>query len=240
MRETDVDVQQKNFEQLAGAKRYYGWFADLVMPYVGKRILEIGCGQGNISEQFLDRGITVHGIDLEEEYVKNVRERFKGRDFSVELADITKKDVRDRLAQQKFDTIICVNVIEHIKDDDALTRYMYEILTPGGSAILLAPAHKFLMSNFDDRVGHYRRYTRKSLSSAIEAGGLRVVFSTYFNALGAAGWLVLYKWMKKMEPGSGSVTLLETLVPILKTFERVVPMPFGLSAIAVGTKPRHE
>jgi SAM-dependent methyltransferase len=236
MLETDVNLQKRNFEHLSDAKRYYGWFADLVMPYVGKSMLEIGCGQGNITEQFIERGVTVHGIDLEDTYLPSVQERFKKKDFSVELADIMDENVRKRLKAQKFDTILCFNVIEHIEDDRALARYMEEIVEPGGSVIVLAPAHDFLMSKYDLLVGHYRRYTKKSLTETLQSGGLKIRFATYFNAVGAVGWLVIFKWLGRIELRTGSVGLLETLTPVLKKVERSVPIPFGLSAIVIGTK----
>jgi 2-polyprenyl-3-methyl-5-hydroxy-6-metoxy-1,4-benzoquinol methylase len=233
----DVQLQKRNFEQLSEAKKYYRWFADSVQPFVGQKVLEIGCGEGNISELFLDKA-QVHGIDLEAEYIANIKKRFSKRsNFSAEVADINDSETRLRLARGNFDTIICFNVLEHIEDDAAAVRYLYDILAPGGSVIILVPAFNSLMSEYDLLVGHYRRYTKRTLFATVREAGFEVKRVFYFNALGAFGWLVTYKWRKRREPGTGSVALLEFLVPFLKRVEQIIPMPFGLSVIAVGRKP---
>lgn len=231
---TDTLLQQKNFEQLADAKRYYQWMTDTFRQWIGKRILEVGCGQGNITVNLLDKEYIL-GIDFDEEYLKNIRERFSAHtNFEAERRDITKDTTE--LKERRFDTIVCANVIEHIEDEVGATKKMYEILEPGGHIIMLAPAFEFLFSTYDYKVGHYRRYTKQTIQKTLEASGFVVKKTYYFNMLGAIGWFVVFKLLKRDFAGSGNVSLQETLVPILKTIERIPPL-FGLSVIAVGQKP---
>lgn len=233
---TDTSLQQKNFEQLADAKRYYRWMTDTFAPWIGKRILEVGCGQGNITVNLLDKEFVL-GIDFHEEYLQNIRQRFsKYPNFKAENKDITKDTAE--LQAHAFDTIVCVNVLEHIEDDVEGAQQMYDILEPGGHAIILVPAFNYLFSPFDTLVGHYRRYTKKTLRKSLESAHFKVKKVYYFNILGAIGWFIVFKLLKHNAAGSGNVALLEKLVPLLSKIEKL-PMPFGLSVIAIGEKPRH-
>src|SRR3989338_6950377 len=122
--------QPKNFEQLANAVRYYRWFAEVVSPWVGNRVLDVGCGYGNVTTNFLDRP-SVHGIDVDQEYIAHICKRFSGRrNFSAELADITQQETAARLAEEQFDTTIAFNVLEHIADDLGAAKNVFTILEP--------------------------------------------------------------------------------------------------------------
>lgn len=228
--------QQKNFEQLSEAVRYYRWFADVVSPWVGRRVLDIGCGHGNVTVNFLDRPY-VRGIDIEPSYLEHIQKRFAAhKNFRVEAGDVMDPLTAQRLGQDRFDTVIAFNVLEHIAPDLRAAKNIFTILEPGGHFIMLVPAFAWLMSPYDHAVGHCRRYTKTSARALLAGAGFSVVRAQYFNALGALGWLWTYKLLKKDEPGEGAVKILEFLVPLLKRIERVLPMPFGISVIAVGKK----
>jgi len=234
---SDAILQQRNFEQLANATQYYQWMTGTFLPYIDKRILEIGCGEGNITVNVLDKEFVL-GIDFEEDYLKNIRERFKANpNFSAESRDITKSEDIEALKKNNIDTIICINVIEHIDNEVDAAKNMYEILQPGGHIIMLAPAFNSLMSPYDKMVGHYRRYTKKTLRKTLQSAGFEIKKVYYFNMLGALAWLLIYKMLKRKEPGTGNVSLLEGLVPLLKFVEHIIPAPFGLSVIAIAKKP---
>jgi 2-polyprenyl-3-methyl-5-hydroxy-6-metoxy-1,4-benzoquinol methylase len=236
----DNSIQQKNFEQLANATRYYRWLTDTMRPWLGRRILEIGCGQGNITVNFLDKERVI-GIDFDEEYLHAIKHRFSShKNFDAKKLDITRAEDLEALKAEKFDTVVGINVIEHIEDDVAAARHLYDILEPGGHVILLAPAFNALMSPFDKMVGHYRRYTTSSLQETVRAAGFKIQKAYYFNMLGALAWLIVFKWLKRTEAGTGNVAVLEALVPLLAFVERIIPAPFGLSVIVVGSKPLHD
>lgn len=233
--ETDTLLQQKNFEQLADAKKYYRWVVDTFHTWIGQRVLEVGCGQGNVTTNLLDREFVL-GIDFDETYLANIRKRFAThKNFSAENRDITRDVVT--LKAQRFDTIVCMNVIEHIEDEVGAAKKMWDILEPGGQIIMLAPAFQALFSPYDHKVGHYRRYTKKTLRKTLESAGFSVPKTYYFNMLGALGWFVVFKLLKRDFAGEGNVSLQEKLIPLLQTIERILPAPFGLSVIAIGQKP---
>ncbi len=232
---TDTLLQQRNFEQLADAKRYYRWMVDTFSAWIGSRVLEIGCGQGNITVNLLDKEYVL-GIDFDAAYLANIRERFSVQEnFRAENRDITKDAAA--LKTHRFDTIVCINVIEHIEDDVAAAKKMCDILEPGGRVIVLAPAFSFLYSPYDRKVGHYRRYTKATLRTTLESAGFQMKRLYYFNMLGALGWLVVFKFLKRDFAGEGNVSLQEKMVPFLKFIERAISPPFGLSVIAVAQKP---
>lgn len=229
--------QVKNFEQLANAVRYYRWFADVASPWVGTRILDIGCGHGNITKNFLDRPY-IHGIDIDHAYLTHIKKRFSAyQNFHADFGDITDPSTLRSLRQEHLDTIIAFNVVEHIADDVQAAKNIFNVLKPGGHFIMLVPAFNWLMSPYDKAVGHYRRYTKTSARALLASAGFSVTRVQYFNALGALGWLWTYKFLRKDEPGEGAVKILEFLVPLLKRIERVAPMPFGISVICIGKKP---
>ncbi|MDO8557898.1 MAG: class I SAM-dependent methyltransferase [bacterium] len=228
--------QLKNFEQLSGAVRYYRWFAEIVSPWVGRRILDIGCGHGNVTVNFLDRTY-VHGIDIEPSYLEHIQKRFAAnKNFRADSGDIMDPLTTQRLAKDRLDTVIAFNVLEHIADDPEAVKNIFTILEPGGHFVMLVPAFEWLMSPYDHAVGHHRRYTKKSARALLASAGFSVVHAQYFNALGALGWLWTYTILKKDEPGEGAVKILEFLVPMLKRIERALSVPFGISVICVGKK----
>ncbi len=228
--------QQKNFEQLSNAVRYYRWFSEVVSPWLGRRILDIGCGHGNVTVNFLDRAY-VRGIDIEPSYLAYIQKRFAAhKNFHADSGDIMDPLTIERLKQDRLDTVIAFNVLEHIADDLGAAKNIFTILEPGGHFIMLVPAFERLMSPYDRAVGHYRRYTKTSARALLENAGFSVVHAQYFNALGALGWLWTYTLLKRDEPGEGAVKVLEFLVPLLKRIERVLRVPFGISVICVGKK----
>jgi len=231
-----LDLQEKGFEQLSNAVRYYRWFSDIVAPWVGNRILEVGCGHGNVTINFLDRAY-IHGIDLNVSYLEHIKRRFAShKNFHGYLADITDEATLKKLSQEKFDTIIACNVMEHIEDDLKTATDIYSLLQPGGHFIIQVPAFEWLMSPYDKNVGHYRRYTKKSAQALLSDAGFKIVYARYFNALGVIAWLWRFKICRGSDAGEQSVKLLELLVPVLKFMERALPVPFGISVICIGEK----
>ncbi|HYM61803.1 MAG TPA: methyltransferase domain-containing protein, partial [Thermoanaerobaculia bacterium] len=159
------------------------------------------------------------------------RYHFLKRDFgSLAAADIAS------LRDLRFDTIVSLNVLEHIEDDVAALRAMREILAPGGHVALLVPAHPSLYGEYDRLDGHFRRYTRRSFEAAIRRAGFEQVRLRYFNTLGAAGWWVTYKLLRRSIHDSGDFRLMNAAIPILRPIERLIPPPFGLSVTAIVTR----
>src|SRR5262249_48423814 len=111
-----------------------------------------------------------------------------------------------------------------------------QMLKSGGHVVVLVPALEFLHSRFDDLIGHYRRYTRKSLTNELTAAGFAIKKDIYFNLLGIGGWWCRFCLLKREYITRRSVRLFETITPLLRALESVIPPPAGLSVIAVGEK----
>lgn len=221
-------------QELEPAHRFSRWMFETIEPFLGERILEIGSGIGNISRQLPIREELALS-DYSPEYRRRLQETYADRqNVRVLELDLT-SDESFKDIQGRFDSIICLNVLEHIEDDcGALTR-MRDALSPAGKLIILVPQYQALMSKMDRLLGHYRRYSHRELTSKFEETGLNPVTMMNFNSLGALGWLVSNTLMGSTSFGSGKIKLFDATVPFFKTVEKFLPMP-GLSLIGVASK----
>jgi len=219
---------------------YLRWQLEQFEAVLGQRILEIGCGVGGILELLGERERLV-GLEIEPELAAFAAERFAGRPAcDVFAADISKLDeaLRTRLAAERFDSIVSINVLEHIRDDVAALQTISEILIPGGHLALLVPAHMALYGAYDELDGHYRRYGRGSLRAALAHTDLEPLEIRYFNSVGAIGWWAQYKLLRRKVHGQGSFGAMKRIIPLLRPLERTLAPPFGLSVIALCRKAR--
>ncbi|HVR39269.1 MAG TPA: class I SAM-dependent methyltransferase [Thermoanaerobaculia bacterium] len=219
-----------HFDQLS--RPYLQWQLERFLPVIGQRVLEVGCGVGSIIELLGHREF-ICGIDVEQDVLDYAAKRFPQHRFLRH--DFAQAPV-DALRAMRFDTIVSLNVLEHIEDDVAALRAMREILTPGGHAALLVPAHPSLYGEYDRLDGHFRRYTRASFEDALRRAGFENFRVRYFNALGAFGWWVKYKLLRRSIHGSGEFGLMNAAIPLLRPLERLIPPPFGLSLTAIVTR----
>jgi SAM-dependent methyltransferase len=136
---------------------------------------------------------------------------------------------------QKFDldTVVALNVVEHIADDIEAFRSIAMMLRPAGRAVVLVPALPALFGSLDEELGHQRRYTREGLTSKMQKAGLRVQQLFYFNLVGTFGWWLNARVRKVPRIPVGQLRYFDKLVPILRT-EDLMPLPFGQSLVAVG------
>jgi SAM-dependent methyltransferase len=134
-----------------------------------------------------------------------------------------------------FDSIICFNVLEHVADDSEAVASFGRVLAPGGNLLLLVPAHPSLFGSIDRTVGHERRYRKASVGQLLETNGLEVVELRLVNPLGALGWLVSSRIMRRPYVPEGPLKLYDRLVPLLRALDRF-DVGFGLSVWAVGRR----
>jgi len=218
------------------ASGFNRWLTRQIMPYVGQRVLEAGCGIGNLTELFLDRERLVC-LDNDRFYVEWIGRRFGYlENIAVQEADLARLEQCPGLRDEKLDTIICLNVLEHIADDEQVLRNFYDVLQPGGHAIILVPADPRLYTGVDRALGHCRRYEPATLTERMRAAGFEIASCQGFNRLGALGWYVSGNWLGKETLSPGQMKLYERLLPLAKLCEQVPLLPH-LSVIAVGRKP---
>ncbi len=216
------------------AKGFNRWMYKTIKKYVGNRVLEAGCGIGNFTEMLLDRRRLVCA-DLDDFYVEMIHRRFGHlENMQTIKADLALADTVTNLREENLDTVICLNVIEHIEDDEAVLANFNKILTPGGHAIVLVPAQPWLYSDTDRTLGHCRRYTQPMLRQRMEKAGFEVVDLFEFNRLGVYGWWLAKKMhCKTLSPRQ--MKLYKWLLPIAKLMDAWKLGP-GLSVIGIGRK----
>ena len=219
---------------LASARKLCAWMVKVLEPYLGNRILEIGSGIGNISRQLPKRErLTLS--DVEPEFLKLLRQGFSNYDVvNVVRLDLT-DDASFAELTESYDTVLSLNVLEHIEDDQSALRRMASVLAPGGRLIVLVPQHTFLMSEMDRKLGHFRRYERTRLEKLFRQEGLSMLQLSDFNTLGAMGWLVNARLLNRSDIGKAQVKIFELLMPLARQLDTYSKLP-GLSLIAVGQK----
>jgi glycosyltransferase involved in cell wall biosynthesis len=230
-----VDEGFVTLTRVEALRRYTAFLWELIRPYVGQRILEVGSGTG-VMTQYLATRERLVATDLDTEYVELLRRVY---------ADNPKVEVRrldlghlngDSMPPSAFDTVVCANVLEHIADDGAALVGMRRLIGPGGRVVLIVPALPRLYGSIDVAIGHYRRYTRDEIEAKLRQAGLAVEHVSYFNLLGVAGWYLNARVLRRRTVPGLQARLNDRLVPLLR-FERRLGPPLGMSLLAVGRAP---
>ena len=231
-----TENRRARYAQLDRVNRpYLDWQLEQFRPWLGQRILEVGCGVGGIVSLLGPRERIV-GLDVDPEVVEHARERFAGRsECSFAVANVAEfSDAQlEELAAERFDTILCINALEHMRDDIAGLRALERLLVPGGTLALLMPAHNALYGPYDRLDGHWRRYDKRYLRTLLGHTRLRVLRMHYFNAAGALGWWVQYRLLGRDIHDESHFGRMNRLIPVVRPLESWLAPPFGLSLVAV-------
>jgi glycosyltransferase involved in cell wall biosynthesis len=223
-------------QSVRNAGGFNRWMFSQIAPYVGQRVLEAGCGIGNLTELMLDRQRLV-AADIDPLYVEMIGRRFGHlENFRVTHMDLAKTEDVMSAAGEGLDTIICLNVLEHIADDRTVLANFLQVLKPGGHAIILVPQYMWLYTGVDKTLGHERRYTADELIGKMRAAGFEVVHHQGFNRMGVPGWWTSCKLLGNTHLKPGQMRMFNRLLWVAKLLEKVPGLP-GLSVICVGRKP---
>jgi glycosyltransferase involved in cell wall biosynthesis len=219
--------------RLSRAPRFTSWMADVIRPYVGNRVFEIGAGIGNLTVNLIPRS-AYWATDINPLYLKDQRHLSKTRPYMhTALTDVTRPESFP--SDQRFDTVICLNVIEHVENDVAALKNIYDVLAEGGRAIILVPQGPGLFGTLDQALGHCRRYTREQLTAVGEQVGFRVLKIMGFNRAGVPAWWLNGRLLKRKTFGLWQIKLLNLLVPLFRKLEGWLPLQH-LSLITVFEK----
>jgi len=221
--------------QLAELDRYNHWIYEHISHALGRRVLEVGSGTGNITQFLCAEGREVMATDVVPSYCNELKRLF-GANPNVRIGkfDLTADAPADFVADP-FDSVVCLNVIEHIENDVFALAQIRDSLTPGGNLALLVPAHRILYGAFDRAVGHFRRYGKRELAAKLEKAGFAVREMKFFSLAAALPWLINGRLLKRDYLPVGQANLANSLVPLLK-LERLIGPPCGLSLIAIAQK----
>jgi SAM-dependent methyltransferase len=230
-------VQLEMLSVLGLAPAYHRWIYTIFKPYLGKRIVETGCGTGNLTSYLADDA-SIISIDRSAEFLDKLRERLGHRqNLSIRKMDVFDEEFLN-LKSQSIDTIICVSLLEHIDDDRELLRRFYEILVPGGRLALFVPALMALYGTLDREVGHCRRYEREELLQKLKECHFEPLMLSYFNLLGIPGWFLNGRILKRKVLPAGQIALFDRLVPFLAKAERLMRPSLGTCLISVVEKKK--
>jgi SAM-dependent methyltransferase len=140
---------------------------------------------------------------------------------------------------KEFDTIVCLNVVEHIEDDVAALQNFAGVLEDGGRAVILVPCGPGLYGSLDEVLGHFRRYTERGLIEAARTAEFRVDRVLKFNKPGVPAWWLNGRVLRKRTFGLGQIRMLNALTPIFRMVDMILPLP-PLSLIAILRKESSE
>jgi SAM-dependent methyltransferase len=225
---------------ISSADNFNQWMYQTIKPYCKGNILEIGSGIGNISQFLLSDGFDITLSDLSASYFDILNDKFKSFDNLQEviLFDFAEKELKLKYPRMvnKYDSIIALNVLEHIDDHRLAIENGLLLLKPGGNLIILVPAFQSLYNQFDKAVEHHRRYSVKSLQKVMSVSGFEIIQTRYFNAAGILGWYVSGKIFRNNIIPGGQMGFYNKLVPLWKIIDCLFGRFCGLSLICVARR----
>jgi glycosyltransferase involved in cell wall biosynthesis len=224
-------------ERLNRAPRFTRWMADVLRPYIGNRVLEVGAGTGNMSVHLMPRSI-YWATDVNPHYLDYLVTLRSTRPY-MRVAYTDAADAATFPAGQSFDTVVCLNVVEHVRDDLGVLRNVWNALSDGGRAVILVPCGPGLYGTLDEALGHFRRYTSEQLAGVAGQAGFRVEQVLKFNRPGVVAWWLNGRILHRRTFGLWQIRMLNLLTPVFRLLDSWLPLP-PLSIIAILRKENQE
>jgi SAM-dependent methyltransferase len=232
-----------NLEILSENSRFNDWMYTHIKTGLREKmgnILEVGSGIGTISERIIrDMGplaqITLTDVSIT--YTQSLRKKYSSfKNVSVSRLDLNSREEYSKIGYGKYDSIVAINVLEHVRDDVLALHELYKLLKKGGRLIILVPCHKFLYNIIDKNIGHFRRYTKKELCDKVNETNFTILCMHYFNAVGVVGWYFNGNVLKNGRISPTASRWFDRLVPVLDYIDRITFNRVGLSLICRLTK----
>lgn len=218
--------------------RYSAWMYHTYEKYVGKKVFDVGAGMGRMAAFYVANCDIAVATDIFQSQVDYMNERFKSiKAFRAVKMDIMTDDIEKYCGQ--FDTVLCINVLEHLEDDQLAVSKMKRLLSGNGRLIIMVPAWQKLYCALDKNVNHYRRYDPGMLLELAEKNNLKVIKNIYFNRFGIIPyWLKGKKKSGTNESFSSSLNEKNSKIyniasSVLDPLERRVPPKKGLSELII-------
>lgn len=218
------------------ADNYTRWVVDKFSGYIAGSILEVGFGHESY-RKFLPRVDSYAAADIDAAAVDDARKRDPENFDSYYVWDVTDESRLDSIGKGKYQTVMCVNMLEHVECDKKGIDNMLNLLAPGGHLLLFVPAFMGLYSDMDKLAGHYRRYTITSVKDLFSNVSADIQVIEYFNSVGGFGW-----WINKFyghedldsKSLNRQIILFDRyILPISKLLNPLTRFFFGQSIICV-------
>jgi glycosyltransferase involved in cell wall biosynthesis/predicted RNA methylase len=234
-RDTYLDPGAQILDTLANTPRFNQWMAETIRPFVGSEVLELGAGIGNLTRQLSPRRRRYVATDIDTEHLARLRARFQNRpNLQIARVDLGNPEDFTPFARQ-MDTVICLNVVEHMADDQLALANIASTLREGGRAIVLVPQGQSIYGTLDVVLGHHRRYSEQDLSNVMEQAGLRVEKMIRFNRVTRPAWYMNGKILRRRAFGRLQLWIFDRTVWLWRRIDRWLPWN-PVSIIAVGVK----
>ncbi|MBL8862104.1 MAG: glycosyltransferase [Planctomycetes bacterium] len=219
---------------MSDVPKFNRWMGDAIRPHCGDRVLEIGAGIGNMTRNLCPRE-SYTASDVNPLYLEYLSGAFAGRPYlDVRRCDLA--DPRDFEALEgRYDTVVCLNVLEHVPDEAGALGNVRRALASGGRCVVLVPQGPGLYGSLDEVLGHVRRYTRESLSQALADAGfdLETVFD--FNRATAPAWWWNGRVLRRRHFGRVQLKALNSMVWLIRRLDPLLPWR-GTSLVAVARR----
>ena len=229
------DAGPEVLDAIAAAPRFNRWMADTIRPFVGKRILEIGAGIGNLTTELVSRRSLYVVADIDTEHLARLANRFSHRPrIRIRRCDLEAPEDFAEFCGE-LDTVICLNVLEHVKNDPLALQNMFSVLRPGGRAIILVPNDQRVYGTLDEALGHFRRYSREELAGKMEASGFKVEQVIDFNRITYPNWYIAGRILKQRSLRPLQLRVFDQFVGIWRRIDGILPWQ-PTSIIAIGRR----
>lgn len=230
------DPGKVTLDAIEQAPKFNRWMYESVKPWIGKRVAELGCGRGNLSN-FFRRHEHVLLTDYREDYLEPLRAKWsEKRNLRFAKLDMTARDDYRVLTDFAPDTVVFLNVLEHLEDDRAVLKNLSDHIPSGCRMVVLVPFGMKLYSQFDKELGHFRRYEKGELEGKMREAGFEVEQQFYFNKAGRIAWYIAntIAGQKRLTPLQ--LRIYNFLTPLFRVWDKIAPGT-GLSTVAVCRKP---
>ena len=230
------DAGKVTLDAIERAPKFNRWMYESVKPWLGKRVAELGCGRGNLSN-FFRQHETVMLTDYRDDYLDPLREKW-GMKRNLTFAKLDMSQREDYAVLTKFapDSVVFLNVLEHIEDDRAVLKNLFEHVPSGCRLAILVPFGMSLYSEFDKELGHFRRYDKGELEGKMREAGFNVEHQFYFNKAGKLAWFVANTLGKRKSLTPLQLRIYNFLTPAFRVWDKIAPGT-GLSTVAICRKP---
>ena len=221
----------RDLEAMSFAINYHKWILEEFKPYFGNKVAEVGAGSGNFSELLIENLEQLTVFEPSDNMYPLLNQRFTEHP-QVQSVHSTFIEAPSE-HKTNLDTVIYVNVLEHIKDDAAELSHIFDVLQQGGHALIFVPALRFLYSNLDKDLGHFRRYHKKDLINLAHSSGFSVVKMHYFDFTGIVPWYIWFVLCKKTMISTHVSYYDRIVVPIIQKIEQALRPPIGKNLLMV-------
>lgn len=223
----------RDLEAMSFAKNYHQWIVDELATYIKGTIAEVGAGTGNVSELLLaEKPEALHAYEPSENMYPILNERFASCPNVTMFNSYFNQTPKSR----PFDSIFYINVLEHIENDVEELKLARKCLDTGGHLLIFVPALPWLFSQLDKDVGHFRRYSKNSLSQTVLDANFEIVKVRYFDIAGIVPWYINFTLLGNTLSSSNVSAYDKYVIPVMRRLESIVAPPIGKNLLLIAKK----